>query len=120
VPKPTTDDPFVLGGTPSLLPRRTQLIAVAMVLAVIAVPVRGLFVATGSSMEEGFMLVFPKRLLAGDVPNVDFLHLYGPFSLHVLAGWYTVFGDTISGLSVVHELGVGDVIESVTIENANQ
>jgi len=66
-----------------------------MVLAVIALPLRGLFMATGSSMEEGFMLVFPQRILKGDVPNVDFLHLYGPFSLHVLAGWYWLFGDTL-------------------------
>ena len=67
----------------------------AIVLAVIALPVRGLFKATGSSMEEGFMLAFPRRILEGDVPNVDFLHLYGPFSLHVLAGWYWLFGDTL-------------------------
>ena len=66
-----------------------------MVLAVIALPLRGLFLATGSSMEEGFMLVFPQRILKGDIPNVDFLHLYGPFSLHVLAGWYWLFGDTL-------------------------
>jgi hypothetical protein len=71
-----------------------------MVLAVVAIPLRGLMKATGSSMEEGFMLVFPKRLLAGDVPNVDYLHLYGPFSLHVLAGWYTVFGYTLESQRV--------------------
>ena len=41
------------------------------------------------------MLVFPDRLRHGDVPNVDFLHLYGPFSLRVLAGWYWVFGYTL-------------------------
>ena len=69
-------------------------------LAVIALPLRGLFLATGSSMEEGFMLAFPQRVLAGDVPNVDFLHLYGPFSLHVLAGWYWVFGDTLESQRV--------------------
>ena len=37
-----------------------------------------------------------------------------------LDGKYTVFGDTVSGLSVVHELGVGDVIKSITIENATK
>ena len=41
------------------------------------------------------MIYFPRRVLEGDVPNVDFLHLYGPFSLHVLAGWYWLFGDTL-------------------------
>ena len=29
------------------------------------------------------MLVFPERLLHGDIPNRDFLHLYGPGSLWV-------------------------------------
>jgi hypothetical protein len=80
-----------------------------MVLAVIAVPLRGLFIATGSSMEEGFMLAFPQRILKGDVPNVDFLHLYGPFSLHVLAGWYWLFGDTLESqraFGLLQHLGI--------------
>ena len=34
------------------------------------------------------MLDFPERMAKGDVPNVDFLHLYGPGALHVLMGWY--------------------------------
>ena len=87
--------PFVLGGSLSRLPATRSLIAAAIIAVVVALPLRGLFIATGSSMEEGFMLVFPKRLLAGDVPNVDFLHLYGPASLDVLAGWYRVFGYTL-------------------------
>jgi peptidyl-prolyl cis-trans isomerase B (cyclophilin B) len=33
---------------------------------------------------------------------------------------YTVFGQTTKGLDVIHKLGVGDVIESVTIENATK
>ena len=37
-----------------------------------------------------------------------------------LDGGYTVFGQTTSGLDVVHQLGVGDTIESVTIENATK
>ncbi|MGI6590974.1 MAG: peptidylprolyl isomerase [Eggerthellaceae bacterium] len=32
---------------------------------------------------------------------------------------YTVFGDTIEGLDVVHSLRQGDLIESIVIENAN-
>ena len=76
----------------------------------IALPLRGLFLSTGSSMEEGFMLVFPHRILQGDVPNVDFLHLYGPFSLHVLAGWYRLFGYSLEAQRVfglLQHLGVG-------------
>jgi hypothetical protein len=84
---------FVLGGEVGWRrPRSDTLGAVAAILLVVALPLRGLFLATGSSMEEGFMLVFPERMLAGDVPNVDFLHLYGPFSLHVLSGWYWLLG----------------------------
>jgi hypothetical protein len=70
-------------------------LSVGLVLLAIAIPLRGLYRGTGSSMEEGFMLVFPKRMLGGDVPNVDFLHLYGPGSLHTLMGWYSVFGYTL-------------------------
>src|SRR5262245_48120773 len=47
-------------------------------------------------MEEGFMLYFPERMARGDVPNVDFLHLYGPGSLHALMGWYGLFGHTLA------------------------
>jgi peptidyl-prolyl cis-trans isomerase B (cyclophilin B) len=38
----------------------------------------------------------------------------------LLDGKYTVFGDTVQGLKVVHSLGVGDVIESITIQNASK
>jgi len=47
-------------------------------------------------MEEGFMLVFPERVLAGDVPNRDFLHLYGPASLWSLAAWFEAVGTTLA------------------------
>jgi len=46
-------------------------------------------------MEEGFMLTFPERLLRGEIPNRDFLHLYGPGSVWVLAGVYKVFGASL-------------------------
>jgi membrane protein CcdC involved in cytochrome C biogenesis len=38
------------------------------------------------------MMVFPERMMKGDLPNRDFLHLYGPGALQVLVGWYKVFG----------------------------
>lgn len=59
---------------------------------VIALPARGVFRAPGPPMEEGFMLVFPQRLLEGDIPNKDFLHLYGPGSIWAIAGFFKVFG----------------------------
>src|SRR4051794_12659512 len=46
-------------------------------------------------MEEGFMLVFPEQVLRGAIPNRDFLHLYGPGSLWVLASVFKVFGTSI-------------------------
>jgi hypothetical protein len=52
-------------------------------------------------MEEGFMLVFPERVLAGDIPNRDFLHLYGPGALWVLAAAYWVFGVSLGVQRVV-------------------
>jgi len=88
--------PFVVGGALWRRPSRSTIISLSIIAVVIAIPLRGLYKGTGSSMEEGFMLVFPERVLAGDVPNVDFLHLYGPGSLHVLMGWYEVFGFTLA------------------------
>ena len=87
---------FVLGGSGGLR-RRDQgaigtWIGIGVVLVLVAIPLRGLYRFTGGTMEEGFMLYFPERMAKGDVPNVDFLHLYGPGSLHVLRWWYEIFG----------------------------
>ena len=90
--------PFVLGGPLRWrLDRasRPSLIAWATITAAIVLPLRGLYRATGSSMEEGFMLVFPRLVQDGKVPNKDFLHLYGPGSLDALAVWYRAFGDSL-------------------------
>lgn len=96
--------PFVSGGDGGLrlrvggIWRRGALrtwAALGFLAALVALPLRGLYRTTGGTMEEGFMLVFPERILAGDLPNRDFLHLYGPGALHVLAGWFRVFGFTL-------------------------
>ena len=93
--------PFVLGGSGGLRPRlagawqRGSLAtwgAIGSVLALVALPLRGLYHTTGGTMEEAFMMVFPERMLKGDLPNRDFLHLYGPGALQVLAGWYKIVG----------------------------
>ncbi len=84
-------------------------IAVGLMLAFAMLPVRGLFRSPGSSMEEGFMLVFPRLVQEGKVPNVDFLHLYGPGSLDVLAAWYWVFGYTLEAeraFGLLQNLGI--------------
>lgn len=100
---------FVLGGTLWRRPSIRGIAAVTIVLAVVALPVRGLRRATGSSMEEGFMLVFPRLVQRGWVPNVDFLHLYGPASLDVLATWYRIFGYTLESqraFGLLQHLGI--------------
>lgn len=88
---------FVSGGDVRLADafRRSAIrswISMGAVLTSVAVALPALYRATGSTMEEAFMLVFPERVMKGDIANVDFLHLYGPGSLHALAGWYRVFG----------------------------
>lgn len=72
--------------------RRRDAVALLLLAIVLLLPVPGLLRYQGPPMEEGFMLVFPERLLAGDYPHRDFLHLYGPGSLWVLAAVYGVFG----------------------------
>jgi hypothetical protein len=69
-----------------------EVLALAIVLFAFLLPLRGLLRTQGPPMEEGFMLVFPERVLEGDIPNKDFLHLYGPGSLWALAGTFKVFG----------------------------
>jgi hypothetical protein len=68
---------------------------VGIVALVVLLPLRGLMRAPGPPMEEGFMLVFPEEVLRGAIPNRDFLHLYGPGSLWVLAALFKVFSTTL-------------------------
>ncbi len=75
-----------------LTPRQKNLITFGVIAFFFALPLRGLLRSQGPPMEEGFMLVFPERVLHGDLPNLDFLHLYGPGSLWVLAGWFKLLG----------------------------
>jgi hypothetical protein len=95
---PVVDDAtaFVLGGSGGLRRRSAGALGtwlgLALVGLLVAIPLRGLYRFTGGTMEEGFMLYFPERIARGDIPNVDFLHLYGPGSLDVLTGWYELFG----------------------------
>ncbi len=78
-----------------------RIVAPAVVLASTLPPLYGLWLNQGTPMEEGFMLVFPELVMEGQVPNRDFLHLYGPGSLWVLAGVFTVFGVSLAAERVV-------------------
>ncbi len=71
-------------------------VAVGVLIAAFAIPLRGLLRYQGPPMEEGFMLTFPQEVLRGAVPNRDFLHLYGPGSLWALAGAFKVFGTSLA------------------------
>ena len=67
----------------------------ALVAAACVLPLFGLWRAPGAPMEEGFMLAFPELVLKGFVPHRDFLHLYGPGGLWLLAAVYEVVGVTL-------------------------
>ena len=71
---------------------RTDAWCLVLIAVVLLLPVPGLMRYQGPPMEEGFMLVFPEQLLNGPLPHRDFLHLYGPGSLWVLAAVFKVFG----------------------------
>lgn len=61
------------------------------------------------------MIVFPERILAGDIPNRDFLHLYGPGSLWTIAGFFKVFGVSMWTERVVGLLQLAVLISGVTV-----
>ena len=82
---------------------------------VVALPLRGFFLTPGAPFEEGFMLAFPERLLEGDIPNKDFLHLYGPGSLWALAGFFQVLGVDIWVERLFGLLQLLGVIVGVTV-----
>jgi hypothetical protein len=87
----------------------------AVVGVVIALPTWGLWKSPGPPMEEGFMLVFPERLLEGDIPNKDFLHLYGPGSLWTIAAFFKVFGIDLWVERLVGFLQLLGLISGVTV-----
>jgi hypothetical protein len=94
--------------------RHKWMVPALVVGAVIALPLRGVFRAPGPPMEEGFMLVFPERLLAGDIPNRDYLHLYGPCSIWTIAGFFKVFGVSLWTERVVGFLQLVGLISAMT------
>lgn len=70
--------------------------AVSLIALTLVLPLWGLLHYQGPPMEEGFMLAFPEQLLDGRYPHRDFLHLYGPGSLWLLAGVFKVFGTSLT------------------------
>src|SRR3954468_14652201 len=78
-----------------MMPRGQRWLPLCALAVALALPLRGLLRAPGPPMEEGFMLVFPERVLHGDIANKDFLHLYGPGSLGALAAVFKAFGTSL-------------------------
>ena len=74
---------------------KATVIGLGVVVAVFLLPVRADFLKPVIPMEEGSVLVYPERVLAGAIPNKDFETMYGPGNLWFLAGVYRVFGITV-------------------------
>lgn len=77
-------------------PAQRTAVAIGILVVTFALPLHGLLRNQGPPMEEGFMLVFPEMVMNGKVPNRDFLHLYGPGSLWVLAAVFEVVGVSLT------------------------
>jgi hypothetical protein len=108
----TTDDERRAGShrrRVRLTTHQRNFIVFGVIALAFLIPLRGLLRSQGPSMEEGFMLVFPERVLRGDLPNRDFLHLYGPGSLWVLAGVFKTFGVSLTAerlVGLLQQVGV--------------
>jgi hypothetical protein len=98
-----------------LTERRRTLAAIGILVVVVALPLRGLLRHPGPPMEEGFMLVFGESFLRGDVPNRDFLHLYGPGGVWVLAGAFELFGVSLLTQRLVGLLQLVGVIGGIFV-----
>src|ERR671922_687876 len=53
------------------------------------------FRAAGSPFDEGILVSFPTRVLAGDLPYRDFETFYGPGDPYLVAGLFRVFGASL-------------------------
>ncbi|MDO8389225.1 MAG: hypothetical protein Q7V57_01965 [Actinomycetota bacterium] len=102
--------PFVLGGAWRRPPSRAAILSWAVIIVGFALPLPGLFRGAGNVQDESMMLVFPGRLLKGDLPNEDFLSLYGPGAIHVLAGWYQLVGSSLTAERFVGALQLWAVV----------
>jgi len=60
------------------------------------------FRAAGSPFDEGILVSFPTRVLAGDIPYRDFETFYGPGEPYLVAGLFRAFG---AGLATERAVG---------------
>ncbi len=73
------------------LNRRAVLVGV-LTLFVALFPFWPAFDSPGMNMDEGMLLLYPERVMKGDLPYRDFETFYGPANIYALAGAYSVFG----------------------------
>jgi hypothetical protein len=75
---------------------RATVIGLGVVVAVFLLPARADFLKPVIPMEEGSVLVYPERVLAGAIPNRDFETMYGPANVWLLAGVYQILGQSVT------------------------
>ena len=101
-------------GVRAWLDRHGWVVPTVVVGLAVALPLRGVLRAPGAPMEEGFMIVFPERLLRGDIPNRDYLHLYGPGSIWTIAAVFKAFGVSMWTERVVGLLQLVGLVAATT------
>ena len=75
--------------------RFTNTVAAALILIALLVPLSHGFRVPAVPMDEGSLLVYPERILKGDLPYRDFETFYGPANLWMLGCAYKFFGANI-------------------------
>ena len=89
--------------------RWRAVVARRSVVLAIALPLRGLYKATGSSMEEGFMLVFPRLVQPARCPTSTSSTCTGRRRSTCSLVWYRIFGDSLESertFGLLQHLGI--------------
>jgi hypothetical protein len=107
-----------LGNLPADRAARARLVVAMLCLtALIVFCSLPIFSEALPPQDEGILLVYPERILAGQVPSRDFRCSYGPAGFYLIAGCFKVFGVSVAversvGLfyRIALVLGVGAII----------
>ena len=80
-----------------------------VVLLVVALPLLAWLPTHVLPQDEGQLLVYPERVLAGAIPYRDFSTFYGPGNLWTLAGAFAIFGPSVvleRAIGILYRCGV--------------
>lgn len=69
--------------------------ALLIVASVVVIPELAAFRFPSMSLDEGFMLELPARILAGALPNRDYMAFHGPGAYYLMALSYQIFGASV-------------------------